>query len=294
MLTMRYVIPLSLLLACACTASVAAAVNTAAIDKAVQEGKLSEAGKMWEELAVKNPTRADVQLGYARFLQSVGQTDPAIKEFQRSLSLSPQQPEAYVGLAEISMQILDVQSALTYSQKALALDKRSKNARMIEVNALMQSGRNAQADDELAPLLSEPTRDAEVLHLAYEVKARKGDLSNASNYLQQAVKLAGDRVDWMIDLGTLLESSGDYRTARAYYQEAIERDPKSVDARLHLARNLEVFEKDYDGAIAEYQSALQISSDSPTALSGIDRCQAKKNDLARRFKLSLQQLFGRH
>jgi tetratricopeptide (TPR) repeat protein len=291
---MRYVIPLSVLPACLLAQVALADVNPADIDKAVKEGRYSDAGRLWEQRAANNPNRADVQLGYARFLQSIGQTDPATKEFQRALALKSDLSDAYVGLAEISLQILDVPNALAYARKALAYDQHSPAARIVEVNALMQSGSDSQADEELKPLLDDGKKNPEVMYLAYEVKAHKGDLLNARQYLQQAVNLDGNRVDWAMDLCTLLESAGDYGSAKAYLQEAIEREPHAVDVRVHMARHLEVFEKDYDHAIQQYQAALEIKADLPAALAGIDRCQAKKNDLARRLKLSLQQLFSKH
>ena len=290
---MRYLIPPTVLLviSLACPGFCADA-DLSAVKHAVDEGRLLEANLLYKDLVGKYPKRADLHCSYGLFLQNTGQMALSVSEFQSALKLDPRQSTACLALAEISLQLLDVDSALRYSQSALAIDPTSTQARIVHIKALMQSGHTTRADEELSELLS-GVSDADVLHLAYQVKARKGDFLKARNYLQEAVKAKPEHTDWVVELCQLLENRGDSRTSRAYLNALLERNPNAVDARLCLARNLETYEYDYDGAIAQYQSALQIDPGLPAALAGIDRCRAEKNDLARSLKLTVQSFFTR-
>ncbi|MBI2812121.1 MAG: tetratricopeptide repeat protein [Candidatus Melainabacteria bacterium] len=291
---MRYFKTLFLALTLTCLQSASAADDpAAAVNSAVAAGKLQEAGRLYKELIGKNPGRADYHLGYARFLRNTGLNSLAIEEYQRSLELKPSQPEALVAMSEISLQNLDLDGAIKYSEAVLKLNPNAREAGMVYATACMQSGRTGEAENEMAVLLAEG-KDYDVLHLAYQLKARKGDFKQARECLQEAVAGRPDQLPWMLDLCRLLESSGDYQTSRHYLMNALERNHDSVESRVALARNLEVFENDYDSAIDEYRRALKIDPESPKALAGIDRCQAKKNDLALRLKLGLQSMFGQH
>jgi tetratricopeptide (TPR) repeat protein len=306
LLTMRYVLPLSFLLilsgtlplASAAAASKVSKISTAqaagdALSRALSAGRLQEANNLYRDQLARDPQRADMHLAYAKFLTMCGQNDAAIQEYERSLEIQPKQPQALTALADISLQALDLSNAIKYSEAALHLDANARPAGIIYANACMQTGRTGQAESELALLMSQ-SKSSDVLHLAYQIKARKGDFRQARAYLQAAVAAQPGQTEWMLELCKLLENSGDYETSRHYLLSALDRQPDSVEARVALARNLEVFENDYDRAISEYERVLRIDPDSPKALAGIDRCRAKKNDLALRLRLALQAMFNSH
>ena len=64
-------------------------------------------------------------------------------------------------------------------------------------------------------------------------------------------------------------------------------DPYSIEALYKLAVLLEFYRHDYDAAITIYQRLIQIDPDYVAALTGLDRCKAKKNDIAGQLKLGL-------
>jgi tetratricopeptide (TPR) repeat protein len=263
------------------------------VKKAVDAGRLQEADNLYKQMVAKNPKQSDYHLRYAGFLRNIGQNEAAIREYQRALEIAPAQPEAMVALSQIALQILDLESAIRFSQAALKINPNSREAGLVYASACMQSGQTAQADTEIALLLSQ-NKDCDVSYLAYQMKARKGDFVQARKHLQDAVAGRPEETGWMLQLCKLLESSGDYHASRQYLQSALDRKNDTVEARVALARNLEVFENDYDGAIAEYTRVLAIDPDQPQAKTGRERCLAKKNDIALRFKLSLQSMFAHH
>jgi tetratricopeptide (TPR) repeat protein len=269
-----------------------AASDIDSIAEMVKDGKLQQADLSYQAILEKQPQRADVHLAYAQFLRTTGQTARAMQEFEKAVQLNPKQPDGHIALSELALQTLDVDGAIKNAEAALQLAPSARQARMAYINALLQANRISQADNELTALLSGSPKDADVLHLAYQVKAKKGDFMQARSYLQDAVQLRADNNRWMLEYCRLLENAGDYQNSRAMLEKALQRHADDPELRLQLARNLEMFECDYDGAIREYTNVLALDPTSPKALTGIDRCRAKKNDIARRLKTALQSMFN--
>jgi tetratricopeptide (TPR) repeat protein len=90
-----------------------------------------------------------------------------------------------------------------------------------------------------------------------------------------------------VDKADICESVGDYARAKLALEKLLQVDPYSIEALYKLAVLLEFYRHDYDGAIKYYQKLVQIDPDYVAALTGLDRCKAKKNDIAGQLKLGL-------
>lgn len=246
----------------------------------------------WQKKIQENPKNAQTHLEYGKFLVNAGLVDKAIFEFSEASRLDPLDPDSLIALAEIYSQNLDYDKALAEAQRALALQPSSSAARIVLLTALVQRDRITEAESELQKLLQTNPKDPRVLQLAYMVKTRIGDFNEAARYLQQAVSLRPNNSEWVLQLCQLLESNGNPQAAYSQLQNLLTRNPGNVEARLRLARNMEVYRHDYDQAAIEYARVLDIDSKSPAALAGIERCKAKKNNLALRLKQALRGLFG--
>jgi len=241
----------------------------------------------WDRRIAASPKNAQLHMDYGTFLLSAGLIENAIAQFQEATFLNPSDVEPIIALAEIYLQNLDFEKSQTYAANALRLQQGSSAARIVLLSALVQRDQIADAERELTILLAQP-RNPRVLQLAYMVKARRGDFTEARRYLQQAVTLQPAKIDWVLQLCKMLESSGNDALALEQLRTILKRYPNSLEARLKLARNLEVYRNDYNGAILEYGRALEIDSKSAVALAGIERCKGKKNNLALRIKQGIQ------
>jgi len=70
----------------------------------------------------KNPNSAPAHHDYALLLLGEGNIEFAIKEFKRSISLSPENPISYLGLAEVYRKKGNFKKSYKYLKKALKLD----------------------------------------------------------------------------------------------------------------------------------------------------------------------------
>lgn len=236
----------------------------------------------------KDPQNAQLHLHYANVLLNVGLLGQALFEFEKASTLSPNDPEPLIALADIFLQTLDFERAQSYASRALAIRPNSSAARIVLLNALLQRQQISAAEQELKKLLEAEPRNARVLQLASDLYGQIGDYAQAREYLQRALKVQPGKIEWVLAYCQLLENSGKPNEASAELRRVLEKEPNSTEARLHLARNLEVYKHDYDAAVAEYMRVLELDKQSPTALAGIERCRNKKNNLALRLKQSLQ------
>lgn len=67
------------------------------------------------------------------------------------------------------------------------------------------------------------------------VLIQQGDPQAALNYLERAVRIAGDRADPHFRLASALQAAHQYERAEAEYREALRYDPRLVNAHRHLA-----------------------------------------------------------
>jgi tetratricopeptide (TPR) repeat protein len=256
----------------------------------VSEGKLYQARAEATRLLSERPNDADLQMEYGSILRASGQMKLALEHYQRAAAIDPHLGAAYVAISQLQLDNLDVPSALASAQKAKTLSPNDLDARLAYVSALIAADRVNDAEKELQSMINTGSANPAVLHLAYEVKVRKGDFESARRYLDTAIALSQQSTSWQIELADLEQRLNHPERARQVLRTILAQTPSATEARLRLARNLELFGDDFDAAISEYRTLLQYEPDSATALTGIERCRAKKNNVALRIKTGLRGL----
>ena len=118
-------------------------------------------------------------------------------------------------------------------------------------------------------------------------------MGKARQQLEAALKLDPSNGPWLLDLSELCEMQGDYAMANQCLQRALYADPLSVDKLSRMATLQEYFLQNYDQAIEQYKRILAIDPNSVSALAGLDRCKARKNDLAGILKIQIRALAAR-
>lgn len=265
-----------------------AASEVSDLDALVQAGKYQQAREKCNALLSRYPQRADLHLWYANLARKTGQTNAAMTHYEKTAGLAPRLSEPHVAMAEIYLQNLDVERSLAQARLALHLDPEDRRAGMVLVSALAQTDRLDEGQAQIKKLLEHDPKNANVLWLAYQLQLRKGDYFQAKQLLEQAVKAKPGNTSWLLELAELQERSGEPALARQILTRVVASDPESAAAHLKLARNLEVWDKQYDQAADEYMQAMRLDSTSNLARVGLERCRAKKNNLALRLKLAMR------
>ncbi len=256
------------------------------LDILTSEAAYSKAKELVRMLVEKYPSDADVALAAAHFYRKANSPQLASAQYQKLVALKPGLSEPYIALSQISLGNLEVTEAINYAKKAIAIEPNKKEAEIALVNALIDADQLKEADQELSRLLDAPesSSDATINYLAAKLNREKGQLAFAMRFLDKAIALKPDETDWLFDKANLCESLGDFAQTKAVLNKLVSTDPHSIDGLNKLGQVLEFYFHDFDGAIDKYQKILAINPDFVEAETGIDRCAAKKNDLAGQIK----------
>lgn len=251
------------------------------------QGAYSKARDELEVLLKKYPQIKEVHLAAARFYRSIGSPALAVQQYKQAVDLAPQGSEPFIGLAEICLANLDTKQAIVYANRALAIEPSSKEARQVLIGALLDAGKPEQAGRELSQVLAFQKKpcDPDFAYLAYRLNRQRGQLPYAKQFLDDAIRLRPERTQWLIDRADLYQSLGDYRGARHSLEKLVALEPRSVTGLYKLGIVLEIYCHDLEGAMQQYRKILTIDPEYVAAITGLERCRVKQNDVAGQLKL---------
>jgi len=263
------------------------------IDELTQAHSFYKARKLLEPLLEAHPRDAQVHTSAGRLFARMGLLPRAIDEYNKVIALEPGNVSAYIELSRAYMAREDANHAMVYAREALKRNPSSAEARLLLVRVLMAKSLLLEAEQELQRLLHGDPNDAQVHYMAANIYRERGQGGLALEHVEKAIQLNPEKHDWLLeksDICILLSRNDD---ARLSLEKLLQYEPDSVEALNRLARVKENSFRDYDGAMDCYKRVLQIDQDSVTALAGIERLKAKKNDLAGLWKHQLRTNFSK-
>ncbi len=257
----------------------------------VNDGALMSARPKIESLVAHNAQDFRVALLAARLYQKMGLSTLAIIQYEKVRQASPRMLEPLIALSRMHLENLSSNLAVQLAEDAVAIDGKSKEARLALVDALIanQSMRRARMQSQkLAQLYP---NDNEVQHALYMVAMAYGEDEQALAYLKPAAE-GQKKPSWLLELAGLYQSLRRYNQARDVYQQMLQDDVGNLEALVGLAHLYEFDLGDYMSAIATYRKIIEIFPDDTGAHAGIERCMGKQADLALWVKGSIYRLFG--
>ncbi len=216
---------------------------------------------------IADPTDADAQreLGSA-LLQRIRETAdpslyaPAEAAFDRALALAPDDPLALVGLGSLQLGKHEFATALETARRAIALGPTLDVGRAIEVDALVELGRYAEADEAAAEMLGLASDLTTLTRVSYLAELH-GKLDLAVVAMRKATESKGAAPENLAfadaQLGNLLAWTGDRTGAEQAYDRALALVTDHAPSLAGKAR-LAVAAGRLDDAIALFQRAADI------------------------------------
>jgi tetratricopeptide (TPR) repeat protein len=211
-------------------------------------GDLKGAEKHFAAAAIAAPFSPSAHNNYGAFLARTGRTDLAAAQFEKSLKLNPDQPNALVNLAQVrfaSGKTEDLRVALELFERAQTLAPDAEVARALVVTALRlgekqkaASGYHAYAEQlgrQNAPLPTAASR-AELGQALLEA----GLADEAIEELRAAVAQDASNVPAVVALGRAHLARGDIREAGRTLESAVAR---GLDAAPIYAALAEVYDR---------------------------------------------------
>jgi len=252
-----------------------------------------KATNLFDRLIEADPNNPQLRLAGARLYRRMGMFARAMSEYKLLMKSDPNLVEPVIALSQMYMEYLNLPQAMTLARHAVSIRPNDKEARIALCTVLIASDYLKEAEEELTKLQKQGGSDADVNYVAYKLYLKHGLMGKARQQLEAALKLDPSNGPWLLDLSELCEMQGDYAMANQCLQRALYADPLSVDKLSRMATLQEYFLQNYDQAIEQYKRILAIDPNSVSALAGLDRCKARKNDLAGILKIQIRALAAR-
>jgi len=264
------------------------------LQESARTGSVAEGRQLVASLLKEFDQDADVHAAIGDFYRSIGASAKALEQYKQALVLNSKNSSAFYGIAQIYLTNSDDAKALENARQAFVLSPNSKDIRLAYVTALIRNGNLREADKQLDILLAEQkaASDANVNYVAYQLHRKRSQFLKAEQFLDRAMALNPKQYQWLSDKADIDEAKGDYANEEKILEKLIAIDPYSMNAIKRLGLVLEFYLHDYGGAIEQYQKLLSFDPDYSEALTGIDRCRAKRNDIAGQLKIQLWRGFN--
>jgi tetratricopeptide (TPR) repeat protein len=152
-----------------------------------------------------DPKSLDGQIIFGKALAAMGNYESAKSYYEKAIQIAPQNPNAWIALAECQVAVGDDQ----------------------EAGATLTAGTQASPSSG---------------HLQFELSRwlrQRGRLNDALEAIKQATNLDRKQAKWLVEYGDLLRELGHYNDALSVLQEAFAIQPKNWGTRQALAHVLE-------------------------------------------------------
>ncbi len=264
---------------------------------AIRRGDLSMLSDVAEETILAVPDFAGAYIWRGIVEMSHGEAGKAEVDFNKALSLAPQDWQAHLQLGKLRFTqkrfpegVALLEQALLYNpgseeamrlivgydlyldhpDRALArlnaqIVKNSKDSALYDLLAQLQirSKNLEQAAGTAEKAVQLNPSDGEAVMLLAQIAAQRGQTSNALGTWEQWSDQHPNDAGALAVLGTLEESSGDIGKAESYYKKSLQIQPQQPVAANNLAYQMLLDGNMVDEALALAQTARQGMPDSP-------------------------------
>ncbi|MBL8769186.1 MAG: tetratricopeptide repeat protein [Planctomycetes bacterium] len=238
----------------------------------------AEAGRALERAVGLDVETAELAIVQGAFALANGKPQDAIEPLRRALALDPGAAEAVYNLA-VALSVTPTAEAITEARKryAEAADLAPLTAAdpTCGLGILDEAlGRDDRAADAFARALEMDPNDAFVLYRAGRNARRRGDVDQATTWLQRSLKEHGRYTDVLNELGYAMLLTDRPETAEEYFVESLKREPGNGEVQTMLGMALLRQQRAQD-ARAAFESA---GNDRVAALAGAAWCLYRLGD----------------
>lgn len=228
------------------------------------EGKPKEALERAQAAVKSEPRSAEAHFAVGSLQAQLRLRKEAIAEFSEVLRLNPRASRAQVALSRLNLAEGSADSAVSFAEGALNTAPNDPQARVSLVRGLIARRDTVRAEQELAPLLKQFPKTADLHSLDAAVKVQKKDLIGARAAFTHALELAPTSTVPVVGLANLDLAQNKPADARARLDRALATAPKNVELLIASAQAYGM-QKDYAKAEANLRAAIQADSTSSRA-----------------------------
>jgi tetratricopeptide (TPR) repeat protein len=225
---------------------------------AFNAGRRDEARRLCEEGLARTP--GEPMLGHllAAVLFSAGELQPARDHVEVSLANRPDSAPARLLAGRIARSLGDFEAALVHLDRALALSPQPE-ALFEKARTLEAAGLKPQARDAWRAILEALPQSREAAARLGRLAWEDGEPTTAVSLLERATSGEAPASIWF-DLGVARQDLRDYAAAAEDYRKALDIKPDYAEAVLNLGTVLQE-SGDLDGAMRAYADAYRLRPD---------------------------------
>ncbi|HEX9090690.1 MAG TPA: tetratricopeptide repeat protein, partial [Anaerolineales bacterium] len=191
----------------------------------------------------KGPTIAFINILLAKIALSQGEFDTALQAAETALEFWYDEPDWHILAAEICKRNSDITAAISHLLEAIKLAPKTityhmQLGKIYFENASDDAHMLRQAGKTFENALSLDGENVSALVLLANAQYQLNDPSSAEANARKALLLAPDRADINLLLSEVAIRNNDYQGAYEYANQAIQLNPKDIQAGIILARSL--------------------------------------------------------
>jgi tetratricopeptide (TPR) repeat protein len=233
--------------------------------------QLDQAESQAKAVLAAQPKNADAHALLSAIAIKRGDKQRALAEIRRAVELAPDRAAFYDDLAVLEMQdksqLADAESNL---KKAIALDPKSVNAKLLLCNYYLGTNHLAEAEQAGQQAIATDPKSVVARNSLAQVYVREGEESKAEQVLRQASHDLADNPQGVRILADYFVASNQLNKARSEFADLVSQHPKSLSLQKAYLRVL-LQMKDYAAAEPVASRLMKEDSGDPevVALNGI-------------------------
>jgi len=233
--------------------------------------KIDDAQAQATAVMATEPNNADVHALLSRIAARRGQQDIALAEIHHALELAPNEASLHDVLA--LLEVRDPTKSASVEEelkKAVALDPKSVNAKLLLVGYYLKNSRWAEAEQASRNAIATDPKNLTARESLAQVYLRQGNQPMAEEALRQASKDLADNPQGVRLLANYYEATGQIDKARAEFASLAQKYPKNISVQEGYVRVL-LQVRDYPAAQAVVTELMKKNSKDPqvAVLNGI-------------------------
>ena len=190
----------------------------------------------------------------------------AIIEYLNIIQVDPENQHANERLGLAHFRIGQLGQALRFLQKARAIDTDNPEVGLNLAYIYLLTGRAEEAKEETTQVLAQDPDNFGGLRLLAEAASSPQDIDHVLVELERLRSRFDDQAIFHFTMGKLHIKKQDFEKAEEAYQQAVEKDPDSIDAHLALGA-FYTSKKELERAEEEFKKAAEMASmDSPAQI----------------------------